>query len=389
MNVVLSIGQNGLPSVQCHLDGTQVKSARNYTQVEDSLDLDRERLRFEQERITALKLFTEMGLSQKVSLSLFTHGIFLASQVVIATDNELRAAGVPATKLAKFRDAAAEAAAIELQEPVTSKRTVKRKKKADKEEKPVKKINKFRKAANKFSSGLPGLYVEEIAIEAETSKLANNDIEELVQKYTKLNEMEISINEMLAKKEGVLPQGVIREISEKSIAHNLKPKQIETVVDGGIDQYIRNKVDATEAVGVIAAQSIGEPGTQMTMRTFHYAGVAEMNVTLGLPRLIEIVDARRIPKTPIMEVFLEPKVSASRKKALEIANLIEAQSVSQLATISTDITNLRVLIEPDMKILKTRGLPIEELAARIKKKGRLKSKLTVEKGTIILEEADA
>ena len=164
--------------------------------------------------------------------------------------------------------------------------------------------------------------------------------------------MEISINEMLAKKEGVLPQGVIREISEKSIAHNLKPKQIETVVEGGIDQYIRNKVDATEAVGVIAAQSIGEPGTQMTMRTFHYAGVAEMNVTLGLPRLIEIVDARRIPKTPIMEVFLEPKVSASQKKALEIANLIEAQSVSQLATISTDITNLRVLIEPDMKILK-------------------------------------
>ena len=78
-----------------------------------------------------------MGLSQKVSLSLFTHGIFLASQVVIATDNELRAAGVPAAKLAKFRDAAAEAAAVELQEPVTSKATVKKKKKAVKEDKPV------------------------------------------------------------------------------------------------------------------------------------------------------------------------------------------------------------------------------------------------------------
>ena len=43
----------------------------------------------------------------------------------------------------------------------------------------------------------------------------------------------------------------------------------------------------------IAAQSVGEPGTQMTMRTFHYAGVMELNVTLGLPRLIEIVDARK------------------------------------------------------------------------------------------------
>ena len=370
------------------MDGTQVKSARNYTQVEDSLDLDRERLRFEEERINALKLFTEMGLSQKVSLSLFTHGIFLASQVVIATDNELRAAGVPAAKLAKFRDAAAEAAAVELQEPVSSKTTVKKKKKAEKEEKPVKKINKFRKAAAKLASDLPGLYIEEISIEAETNKLGNKEIEGLVKEYTKLNNAETNIKEILAKKEGSLPQGVVREIAEKSLKHKLKPKQLEKVIDGGILQYVQNKVDATEAVGVIAAQSIGEPGTQMTMRTFHYAGVAEMNVTLGLPRLIEIVDARRIPKTPIMEVFLEPNVSSSQKKALEIANLIEAQSVSQLAKISTDITNLRVLIEPDMKILKTRGLPIEELAARIKKKGRLKSKMTIEKGVITLEEDD-
>ncbi|MBI5046854.1 hypothetical protein HZC07_03940, partial [Candidatus Micrarchaeota archaeon] len=46
-----------------------------------------------------------------------------------------------------------------------------------------------------------------------------------------------------------------------------------------------------EAVGVVCAQSIGEPGTQMTMRTFHYAGVAE-HVPTGLPRLIEIVDSK-------------------------------------------------------------------------------------------------
>ena len=60
------------------------------------------------------------------------------------------------------------------------------------------------------------------------------------------------------------------------------------------------RIEACEAVGVIAAQSIGEPGTQMTMRTFHYAGVAEINVTLGLPRLIEIMDARKEPSTPTM-----------------------------------------------------------------------------------------
>ena len=63
-------------------------------------------------------------------------------------------------------------------------------------------------------------------------------------------------------------------------------------------------IDPYEAAGIITAQSIGEPGTQMTMRTFHYAGVATVNVTQGLPRIIEIVDARKVPNTPTMTIRL-------------------------------------------------------------------------------------
>ena len=369
------------------MDGTQVKSARNYTQVEDALDLERERLRFEEERMSAIKLFTGMKLSQKVSLGLYTHGIWKASQVVTATDAELLNAGVPKAKVAKLRDAAAEAAAIELQEPVAKPKTTKRKKVVE-EETVVKKANKYRKRADKLTVKLPEVYGEEIAQKAETEKLAKKDIEALVDEYATLTDLEEKVGEICTKKGQLLPQGLLREIAEKSLKNKLKTKQIEKVIDGAIAQFNQNKVDATEAVGVVAAQSIGEPGTQMTMRTFHYAGVAEMNVTLGLPRLIEIVDARRVPKTPIMEVFLEPDISASQKKALEIASQIEAKAVSQLARITTDITNLRVIIEPDMKVLKARGLPINELTARIKKKGRLKTKMTVENNTIILEEED-
>ncbi len=368
------------------MDGTQVKSARNYTQVEDALDLDRERLRFEEERMFAVELYKGMGLSEKVSLGLYTHGIFLASQVVTATDNELRNAGVPAAKMAKFREAAAEAAAAELQEAAPAKRSTTKTKKAKKEEAVTKKANKFRRAALKATSNLPEAYAEEIARKAETQKLKKDGLQKLIDEYTKLDNKEIEIRKIIEKKGTLLPQGLSREIAEKSIAHKLKDKQIDKIIDGAILQFQQNKVDATEAVGVIAAQSIGEPGTQMTMRTFHYAGVAEMNVTLGLPRLIEIVDARRIPKTPIMEVYLEPEISGSEKKALEIASRIEAKSVSQLADINTDITNLRVLIEPNKKILKQRGLTMEELAGRIKKRGRLKSKITIEGGVIILEE---
>lgn len=55
-------------------------------------------------------------------------------------------------------------------------------------------------------------------------------------------------------------------------------------------------------MGAIGAQSIGEPGTQMTLKTFHFAGVASMNVTLGVPRIKEIINAAKTISTPIMKV---------------------------------------------------------------------------------------
>ncbi len=57
----------------------------------------------------------------------------------------------------------------------------------------------------------------------------------------------------------------------------------------------------------------------MTLRTFHFAGVKERNVTLGLPRLIELVDARKKPVTPTMDIYLDDEHKLSREKALEVA----------------------------------------------------------------------
>ena len=80
----------------------------------------------------------------------------------------------------------------------------------------------------------------------------------------------------------------------------LTKKQASTVVADAYAALDKASIDPFEAAGIITAQSIGEPGTQMTMRTFHYAGVATVNVTQGLPRIIEIVDARKVPSTPTM-----------------------------------------------------------------------------------------
>ena len=168
------------------MDGTQVRSARNYTQIEDALDLERERLRFEKEKIFAVNLYTGMGLSEKVSMGLYKHGIFLASQVVTATDNELRAAGVPVAKMAKFRENAAEAAALELQEPVAQKGAVTDEIKDSKKDEGFRKVNKYRVMATKLSQKLPERYLEEIAHKAETSKLKKKAVEELVKEFKNL-----------------------------------------------------------------------------------------------------------------------------------------------------------------------------------------------------------
>ncbi|MEK6851586.1 MAG: DNA-directed RNA polymerase subunit A'', partial [Candidatus Thermoplasmatota archaeon] len=128
---------------------------------------------------------------------------------------------------------------------------------------------------------------------------------------------------------------------------------------------------ANESAGIVSAQSIGEPGTQMTMRTFHYAGVAEMNVTLGLPRLIEIVDARRLPSTPLMEIHLRPKAAKDVNRVKEIAQEIEMTQLDDIADIETDMVNMRILVYPDAAKMKSRGVKADELEQKLKKYTKL------------------
>ena len=113
----------------------------------------------------------------------------------------------------------------------------------------------------------------------------------------------------------LLPQKVIDNLMNELKDKKVSKKQMDLIVERVLSGYLNSSIEAGEAAGVVSAQSIGEPGTQMTMRTFHYAGVAEINVTLGLPRLIEIVDARKNPSTPMMTIFLEKDYAFDRDKA--------------------------------------------------------------------------
>ena len=126
-------------------------------------------------------------------------------------------------------------------------------------------------------------------------------------------------------------------------------------------EYAHTRIEPCEAVGIIAAQSIGEPGTQMTMRTFHYAGVAEINVTLGLPRLIEIMDARKEPSTPTMTIFLKNDYSSNRDKARLVSWRIEAAPLQEFGDIETDMAHMQIVVRLNKGVCDKRKITPHEI----------------------------
>jgi len=105
-------------------------------------------------------------------------------------------------------------------------------------------------------------------------------------------------------------------------------------------KYLKSIVDAGEAVGVVAAQSVGEPSTQMTLNTFHLAGHSAKNVTLGIPRLREIImTASRSISTPMMTIYLNPDISES--EGIKFAKRLNRLSLAEVV----DKVNLHEKVE--------------------------------------------
>ncbi|MDD7424146.1 MAG: DNA-directed RNA polymerase subunit A'' [Candidatus Methanomethylophilaceae archaeon] len=131
--------------------------------------------------------------------------------------------------------------------------------------------------------------------------------------------------------------------------------------------FREHKMASHESAGVMAAHSIGEPGTQMNMRTFHNAGVANVLTTQGLPRLIEIVDARRIPSTPSMTIPLRGLAAEDESIAKLVSYEIETTILKNVADISVDATNMRVVITPDSRVMSERKITRDDILERLNK----------------------
>ena len=179
--------------------------------------------------------------------------------------------------------------------------------------------------------------------------------------------MTLTEKEITERLEGLdLPPSINEALQNGLKGVSVSSEQLAEIISQVASDYEHSKVEPCEAVGVVAAQSIGEPGTQMTMRTFHYAGVAEINVTLGLPRLIEIVDARKIPSTPTMTIKLNQDYAHDRDLAREVAWAIESSSILHLGSIATDLAEMNVIIELNPSALEQRKITAEEVASRLK-----------------------
>lgn len=144
-----------------------------------------------------------------------------------------------------------------------------------------------------------------------------------------------------------------------------------------LKEYKEALIDPGESVGVIAAESIGEPGTQMTLNTFHFAGVAEMNVTMGLPRIIEILDGRKDISTPMMEIYLEKPYNKG-KDIMEIAASIKETILSELVSeFSINVADFCVEIKMDHEKMKKIGInsaTVQNAISKVVKKINVKQK---------------
>ena len=191
-------------------------------------------------------------------------------------------------------------------------------------------------------------------------------------------EIRSDINKVL--KDRSLPVAIVDEIAERVYEDKKLKSKLKEIVEKTWEQYEKKLVDYSEACGIVSAQSIGEPGTQMTMRTFHYAGVAEINVTLGLPRLIEIVDARSSPSTPMMSIYLKEGYRDNKEMAKKVANKIEVTLLNDVSDIATDLNNLTIEIKPDKEVLKEKDITVNQIVQKIKNLKNLEVKK--EKGNI-------
>ena len=185
-------------------------------------------------------------------------------------------------------------------------------------------------------------------------------------KPEKQAERELSLQEKLAALRGSLPEKAWNEIFAKAGERGLSREQLESAIQAAREEYDRGAVQGGEAVGIVAAQSLGEPGTQLTLRTKHFAGAAEVSVGSGIQRVEEIVDGRSKTKYPTMTIFLREDIAKNRAKAEKFAKSLIDVRGEEVMRIKEDFSKKVVELEMREEKVRAKNLDQAELMGKIK-----------------------
>ena len=162
-----------------------------------------------------------------------------------------------------------------------------------------------------------------------------------------------------------LPSRLIEDI--RANMQGINHAKLKKVLEIAAQEYENAKISPGEAVGILSAESIGEPGTQMTLNTFHFAGVAEMNVTVGLPRIIEILDGRKELETPAMEIYLKQPYSKGNN-IKEFALSIKETKLGEIALeFSISLVDSEIEIKLDKEKMKRFDITNAQVLAAVSK----------------------
>ncbi len=184
-----------------------------------------------------------------------------------------------------------------------------------------------------------------------------------------------------------LPEAIKKEIEKVSDEMKLKKEDVKKLEEEVKKSYLSCKFEPGEAIGIIAAQSISEPATQMTMRTYHFAGSAGIKITYGLPRLIEIFDAKKQVETPSMTLFLKKEFN-NMDTAKKVAEQIVEQKIEDLVKeVSINLNENTIEIEPrDLRQISKIEKKIKENMKDVKVRVRKKSIIVEPKGEVTFKD---
>jgi len=175
------------------------------------------------------------------------------------------------------------------------------------------------------------------------------------------------IDEKMREYEEKMPPKPVWELAKALKEVKASKELTDLAFENLLKKYNESRVEPGDAMGIVTAQSIGEPGTQLTLRTFHFAGVREQSILLGLPRLIEIVDARRTPSTPFMRIPLKGEYATNKAKAQKIAKQLQYTTLGDIIEeMIVDYKRKAMIIKLDKEAMEEREITKRDLEKAVK-----------------------